>query len=113
MEVGDTGTVQALNAAGQPVTGLAWTSSDPTIVSLSADNPPVLTALAVGRVTNLAGGASADVTVSAGPLPVGTVLWSTAGSVDAIVPAVLPILINISIVTFKFRVPRRNAAPIA
>jgi hypothetical protein len=29
MAVGDTHTIQALSAAGQPVTGLTWTSSDP------------------------------------------------------------------------------------
>ena len=52
-------------AAGQPVTGLTWTSSDPNVVSLSSDDPPVLTALAAGHVTITAGTASADVTVSA------------------------------------------------
>ena len=84
MAVGDIGAVQALNAAGQSVTGLTWMSSDPTVVSLSADSPPVLTALAAGRVTITAGGASADVTVLVGPLPVGTILWSIAGGVSSI-----------------------------
>jgi hypothetical protein len=32
MLVGDTHTIQALSAAGQPVTELTWTSSDPTIL---------------------------------------------------------------------------------
>ena len=63
MAVGDTRTLQALTAAGQSVTGLTWTSSDPTVVSLSPDDPPVLTALAAGHVTITAGTASADVTV--------------------------------------------------
>jgi len=89
--VGDTHTIQALSAAGQPVTGLTWTSSDPAVVSLSSDDPPLLTALAAGHVTITAGAASADVTVSAGALPLGTVLWSNPGDgsgVYSIVPAV-------------------------
>jgi hypothetical protein len=87
----DTHTIQALNAAGQSVTGLTWTSSDTTVVGLSTDDPPILTALAAGHVTITAGGASADVTVVAGALPLGTVLWSnpgTGGGVSRIVPAV-------------------------
>lgn len=91
MVIGETKTVQALNASSQPVTGLTWTSSNPTVVSLSTDDPPILTALAVGRSTITAGTASADVTVFAGPLPVGTVIWSNPGDgsgVQSIVPAV-------------------------
>jgi hypothetical protein len=90
MAVGDTHTIQALNAAGKPVTGLVWTSSDPTIVSLSTDDPPVLTALAIGHATISAGGSSADVTVSP-TLALGTILWSNPGDgsgVYKIVPAV-------------------------
>jgi hypothetical protein len=92
--VGDTHTIQALNGAGQPVTGLTWASSDPTVVSLSSDDPPLLTALAAGHVTIAAGTASADVTVSdpailpGGVLPVGTVLWSYPGDYWPIFPAV-------------------------
>ena len=48
MLVGGTATIQALNSSGQPVTGLTWTSSDPTVVSLSTDDPPLLTALPRG-----------------------------------------------------------------
>ncbi len=91
MVVGDTHTIQAFSSTGQAVTGLAWTSSDPTVVSLSTDNPPVLTALAAGHVTVTAGTASADVTVSADALPLGTVIWSNPGNgsgVSNIVPAV-------------------------
>ncbi len=90
MVVGDTHTVQALNAAGQSVIGLTWTSSNPSVVSLSTDDPPVLTALAVGRTTITAGTGSADVTVSASLAP-GTVIWSNPGDgsgVTAVVPAV-------------------------
>jgi hypothetical protein len=49
--VGDTHTIQALNSAGQPVTGLTWTSSDTDVVSLSSADPPVFFALAAGHVT--------------------------------------------------------------
>ncbi len=91
MVVGDTHTIQALGPNGQPVTGLTWTSSDTTVVSLSTDDPPILTALAAGHVTITAGGASADVTVSSVALALGTVLWSNPGDgsgVTSIVPAV-------------------------
>ena len=55
--------IQALNSAGQPVAGLTWTSSNPSVVSLSTDDPPVLTAVAAGHATITAGAASASVTV--------------------------------------------------
>jgi hypothetical protein len=93
--VGETRAIQALNAAGQGVLGLTWTSSDPNVVGLTLEDPPTLVAVAAGRATIEAGGASADVTVLAvedlpnGELPVGTVLWSNpADSWGGIVPAV-------------------------
>jgi uncharacterized protein YjdB len=49
--VGGTRTLQALSSTGQTTTGLTWTSSNPAMVSLSADDPPLLTALAAGHVT--------------------------------------------------------------
>jgi len=49
MLVGDTHAIMATNAQGQPVMGLAWSSSDNTIVSLSNDDPPILTAVDAGR----------------------------------------------------------------
>jgi hypothetical protein len=91
LAVGDTHTIEALGSNGQSVTGLAWTSSDPTVVSLSTDDPPILTALAAGHVTVSPGAASADVTVQAGVLAPGTVLWSNLGDgsgVSKIIPAV-------------------------
>jgi hypothetical protein len=57
----------------------------------STDNPPILTAVAAGHVTITAGDASADVTVSAVSLSIGTVIWSNPGDasgVGRIVPAV-------------------------
>jgi hypothetical protein len=61
------------------------------VVSLSTDDPPVLTALAPGSVTIKAGSASADVTVFAGTLPTGTLVWSNPGNgsgIYKIVPAI-------------------------
>jgi hypothetical protein len=91
MVVGDTQTIHALDSAGQAVTGLTWTSSDPAVVSLSTADPPVLTAEAAGQVTITAGTVTAEVTVWADALPLGTVIWSNPGNgagVYMIVPAV-------------------------
>ena len=81
MLVGGTSPITALNPNGKSVAGLTWVSSDSTVVTVSNDDPPVLTAVAPGNVTITAGGASADVTVYAGgtTLPLGTVLWSDPG----------------------------------
>jgi hypothetical protein len=90
--VGQTRTIQALSPTGTPVTGLTWTSSDSTVVSLSTDDPPILTAVAPGHITITAGDSSSDVTVSSGfALPVGTIIWSAPGDgsgVTSIIPAV-------------------------
>jgi hypothetical protein len=92
MVVGETSSIEAVNASGQSVAGLTWVSSSPKIVSLSTDDPPTLAALALGHVTITAGTASADVYVyPSGPLPQGTALWSNPGDgsgVTNIVPAV-------------------------
>jgi hypothetical protein len=92
MLVGDTRSIQALDSSGQAVTGLTWTSSNTNIVTLSAADPPLVTAVAAGNATITAGGASADVTVFAGgSFPIGTVLWSNPGDgsgVSSIMPAV-------------------------
>ena len=79
--IGDTATVQATGLNGQPLITLTWTSSNPAIVSLSTDNPPILTGQAVGHATVIAGTASIDVLVLppdtlTGTLPTGTVIWS-------------------------------------
>jgi IPT/TIG domain len=94
MMVGDTHSIQALNSSGQSVTGLTWTSSNTNVVTLSTDDPPILTAAGVGHSTITAGGASANVTVFpavATGLPLGTVLWSNPGDgsgITSIIPAV-------------------------
>ncbi|MBS1858428.1 MAG: IPT/TIG domain-containing protein, partial [Acidobacteria bacterium] len=89
--VGEVRTLQATGADGQPATGLTWTSSDSAVVSLSSAYPPELTALSPGHVTITAGSATADVTVYADALPLGTVIWSNPGNgsgVLSITPAV-------------------------
>ena len=89
--VGETHSIDAVNPSGQQVTGLTWASSNSQIVSLSQDDPPILTALATGHVTITAGNASADINVFTGPLSQGTVIWSNPGDgsgVVGIVPAV-------------------------
>jgi len=90
--VGQTQSILALNASGQSVTGLTWRSSNPQVVSLSADDPPILTAITTGHASITAGNGSADVTVYPGlTLPLGTTIWSNPGDgsgVISIVPAV-------------------------
>jgi hypothetical protein len=89
--VGEMHTIQALNSSGQPITGLTWTSSDTNVVSLSIDDPPILTVVAAGHVTITAGTASADIAASFSAPPTGTVIWSNPGDgsgVDWVVPAV-------------------------
>jgi hypothetical protein len=79
--------IQALNQAGSSVTGLAWSSSDTTVVSLSLDDPPVITAVGPGHATITAGDSSSDVTVFPDPvfLPVGTPSWTIPGDGSGIV----------------------------
>jgi hypothetical protein len=88
--VGDTHSIQALGSNGQSVTGLTWASTNTSVVSLSTDDPPILTAVAAGNATITAGTASANVTVSVA-LTSGTLLWSNPGDgsgVAKFVPAV-------------------------
>lgn len=83
MMIGDTSTLQAVDATGQAVTGLTWTSSNTGVATLSTDDPPIITAVGQGNTTVTAGGASADLTAYAGSaLPLGTVLWSNPGDDD-------------------------------
>ena len=89
MIVGETRTLQTLNtSSGAALGGLSWTSSDSTIVSLSTDDPPVITAIAPGNATITAGDGTATITVYPGPaLPAGSVIWSDGGDGGAL-PAV-------------------------
>jgi hypothetical protein len=88
--VGEFHSIQALNPDGQAAIGLSWTSSDTVVVSLSTEDPPVLTAVAPGHATITAGLSSAEVTVYAGELPLGTTIRSNPGNgsgVYSVVPA--------------------------
>lgn len=89
MLVGDTHTISAVNPQGQSVTGLTWASSNPSVASLSSDDPPIVTALGVGHATITAGNASADLTVLSGSsLAPGTILWSNPGDGSGVLSAV-------------------------
>jgi N-acetylneuraminic acid mutarotase len=83
---------QALDASGQPVTGLTWTSSNPAVATLSSDDPPIITAVGPGNATITAGSASIDVTVPPGTsLSTGAVTCANPGdgtAVVSIIPAV-------------------------
>jgi hypothetical protein len=90
--VGDTASLQALDEQKHTVTGLTWVSNNASVVSLSPDDPPLLTAVGIGHATITAGNGSADVTVHAeGSVPSGTIQWSNPGDgsgIYSIVPAV-------------------------
>jgi hypothetical protein len=93
LQVGETHSIQALDASGKPVKGLTWTSSNTSVATLSTDDPPIINALSVGYTTISAGDASADITVlaSAVSLPIGTVICKNPGTgpdVVSIIPAV-------------------------
>lgn len=83
MLVGETAILSLRDNFGVPAPAATWNSSDPSVVSLSEDDPPVLTALASGTATIQAikNGLSAvaTLTVVAGDsLPDGTTRWNVA-----------------------------------
>ena len=93
MLVGQSRTVSVTDN-GQPVTHLGWATTNSSIVSLSSDDPPLITAVAPGSATVYAGDVPIAVTVYTGSaLPPGTPVWSiplsnpTVGPMG-IVPAV-------------------------
>jgi alpha-tubulin suppressor-like RCC1 family protein len=89
MLVGEAATLSLLDDFGAAVASATWTSSSATIVSLSSDDPPVLTALTAGQstITATKNGLSetATITVVAGVtledgttrLEEGTTRWQT------------------------------------
>ena len=93
MIVGQSRTVAVTDNSGNLVTGLGWRTDDLTIVSLSPDDPPLITALAPGLATVWAGDVSFPITVyAADAAPLGAPLWTVplgSGSGNlSIVPAV-------------------------
>jgi hypothetical protein len=65
LTVGESRSIQALDQNGGSVAGLTWTSSDTSIVTVSTDPSPVITAVSPGSATVNVGVASVDVTVYA------------------------------------------------
>ncbi len=80
--VGNTRNIALIGDIGQPVSAAAWSISDPTIVSITAADPPQLTALAQGTATLTAtfNELTAIMTVNVLPgtaFPAGTPIWSS------------------------------------
>ena len=80
----ETTTLTLTDEFGAVVEAATWSSSDPSIVSVSLDDPPLLTALQPGTVTITAMknalSAQASLTVGSGTsLPYGTTRWSISG----------------------------------
>ena len=79
--VGQGRTIKLVGDTGQSVSGATWAVSDPTVVGISAADPPQLTALSPGTTTLTAkfDGLNAAMTIKVFPgisLPFGTPLWS-------------------------------------
>lgn len=73
MLVNETATLSLVDDFGVPVTGATWTTTNSNRVSLSSDDPPILTALATGVV---------NITASKpGLTPVVSTIWVVAGAV--------------------------------
>jgi len=85
MVVSQQATLSLLDDFGAPVTGASWSSSSPTIVSLSGANPPVLSAIATGQalVTATKNGLTSQtlITVASGTsVAAGTTRWLVPSS---------------------------------
>lgn len=83
--VDETTTLALTDEFGTIVTEATWSTSDPEIVSVSGDDPPVLTALQAGNVVITVAksglSATAELTVVAGTtLPHGTTRWSMSAA---------------------------------
>ena len=84
MLVNETTELTLADEFGAVVPAATWSSSDPSIVSVSTDDPPVLTALQSGTITitatNNGLSAEASLTVLSGiTMPHGTTRWSSSG----------------------------------
>jgi hypothetical protein len=89
MLVGATRTLTLADNFGRTVAGAAWTVDNTAVVTLSMDDPPVLTAQnpGIATITATSGNLTAQATVNVylpgsngGGLPAGTVLWSVPPS---------------------------------
>ena len=83
MRIDDNAILKLTDDFGSLITAATWESNDTGIVSLSQDDPPVLTAVAAGTATITAtkGGLSVQATlmVAAGPLVSGDTRWAVNG----------------------------------
>ena len=71
------GQTRTLTVSGILSTQVVWRNSNPSVVSLSTDNPPVITAIAPGNAIVYAGVVPVPITVYAGSsLPSGTRIWT-------------------------------------
>lgn len=85
LEVNEVGHLSLLDDFGAHVDGATWSSSDAAIVTLSDDNPPLLTALTAGEVTIGAekDGMRAEATVRVVPaLAAGDMRWIVPATPD-------------------------------
>jgi hypothetical protein len=97
MIVGGTRTLSVADQNGNTVVGAAWNVDNTAVVTLSLDDPPVLTAVNPGtaHITASISSISAQATVNVvlpsagGGLPPGTVIWSVAPALGSTPSAIL------------------------
>ena len=82
MMVGETRRFRAVDDSGNALRNVDWMASESGVVEVSSDDEVVVTAKQVGSVTLMAqtstGSADAHIeVVGGGPLPQGTVIWSS------------------------------------
>lgn len=82
MLVGESRRFRAVDGSGHPLRNVDWMASQSGIVEVSSEDEVVVTAQQVGKVTLMAhtstGSANAHIeVVGGGPLPQGTVIWSS------------------------------------
>ena len=95
--VGQTRTIWVRDSSGHAVTGMVWTTSNPSVLSLSTDDPPVLTAVAPGTAVVYVVGMPILVTVYSGTsLPAGASVWSVPAMGSPIARPAVPSARNLS-----------------
>ena len=98
-----TSTLALLDDFGSEVTGATWSTSDATVIELSTDDPPLVTAVGVGSatITVSAGGFTTTATVlvpSSASFVTGTERWrvTTAGAGASMAPPIIPRITSIN-----------------
>ncbi len=91
MLIGQTRTVSVTDSSGNALTGLEWSTSNPSVASLSTDDPPIIAAVAPGTAVIYVLGVPILVTVYSGTsLPPGTSIWSMPVSSSTLPPVAVP-----------------------